>query len=291
MSLGASMHDPLIRSIADTARWVAYHRAEESERPDALFSDPYARKLAGARGELIGKQMNNAMYIAIRTLLFDTLILEQLARAPIDVIVNLAAGLDSRAYRLKLPQNLRWVEVDLPEIVDIKKTALAGEQTSCTLDVVALDLAEAPLRQRLFSKLDAQATLAMVLSEGLLMYLTQEQVTELAANIHAQPHFQYWIVEVVSPGTIKWVQRAWGRHLDAAGAPMIFAPGDWEDFYAKRGWKTVDFCDISQHAVKYGRVPSPSTLPVEMKPTVQAILQKLQGTVLRGSGVALLQKI
>ena len=37
------------------------------------------------------------------------------------------------------------------------------------------------------------------------MYLTQEQVTELAANIHAQPHFQYWIVEVVSPETIKWV--------------------------------------------------------------------------------------
>ena len=88
------MHDPLVRSIADTARWVAYHRAEESERPDALFSDPYARKLAGERGELIGKQMNNAMYIAIRTVLFDTLILEQLARAPIDMVVNLAAGLD-----------------------------------------------------------------------------------------------------------------------------------------------------------------------------------------------------
>ena len=72
---------------------------------------------------------------------------------------------------------------------------------------------------------------------------------------------------------------------------MIFAPDDWEDFYAKRGWKTVDFRDTSQHAVKCGRVPSPSTLPVKMKHTVHAILQKLQGTVLRGSGVALLQKI
>jgi methyltransferase (TIGR00027 family) len=285
------MHDPLIRSITDTARWVAYQRAEESERPDALFSDPYARKLAGERGELIGKQMNNAMYIAVRTLLIDTLILEQLARIPIDMVVNLAAGLDSRAYRLKLPPNLRWVEVDLPEIVEIKKTALAGEQTNCMLDVVALDLAEAPLRQRLLSQLDAQATLAMAVSEGLLMYLTQGQVTELAANIHAQSHFQYWIVEVVSRETIKWVQRKWGSHLDAAGAPMIFAPDNWEDFYVKRGWKTVDFRDISQHAVKCGRVPSPSALPPKMKDTVHAILKKLQGTVLRGSGVALLQKI
>jgi methyltransferase (TIGR00027 family) len=285
------MHDPLIRSIADTARWVAYHRAQESERPDALFSDPYARKLAGERGELIGKQMNNAMYIAIRTLLFDRLILEQLARAPIDMVVNLAAGLDSRAYRLKLPLSLRWVEVDLPEIVDIKKVALAGEKTSCTLDVFALDLAEAPLRQRLFTKLNARATLAMVLSEGLLMYLTEEQVTDLAANIRAQPHFQYWIVEIVSPSTIEWVQHAWGRQLAAAGSPMIFAPADWRAFYAKRGWKAIDFRDIFQHAIKYGRDPGPSSARAKIKHAVRAILQKLHRTGRWESGVAILEKI
>jgi methyltransferase (TIGR00027 family) len=285
------MHDPLIRSIADTARWIAYHRAEESERPDALFSDPYARKLAGERGELIGKQMNNAMYIAIRTLLFDTLILEQLAQAPIDMVVNLAAGLDSRAYRLKLPHSLRWVEIDLPEIVDIKKVALAGEKTSCALDVFALDLAEALLRQRLFTKLNAQATLAMVLSEGLLMYLTEEQVTDLAANIRAQPHFKYWVVEVVSPSTIEWVQQTWGRHLAAAGAPMIFAPGDWESFYAKRGWRVIDFRDIPQHAVKYGRNPGPSTTRAKIKHAVRAIRQKLQRVDQQESGVAVLEKI
>ena len=285
------MDDPLIRSITDTARWVAYHRAEESERADALFSDPYARKLAGVRGELIGKQMNNGMYIAIRTLLFDTLILEQLARAPIDMVVNLGAGLDTRAYRLNLPHNLRWVEVDFPDIIDIKKTALTGEQTSCTLDFVALDLAEIPLRRHLFSKLAAQATLALLISEGLLMYLTEEQVTELAADIHRQPHFQYWIVEVVSAATVNWVQRTWGQYLEVAGSPMVFAPHDWEDFYENRGWRAVDFLDAPQHAVKYGRVPGLSAVPEKMKPTVHAVLGKLKGIGRREWGVALLQKI
>src|SRR5437773_1190282 len=42
-----------IRSVSDTALWVAMYRAYESERADALFSDPYARRLAGPRGEAI----------------------------------------------------------------------------------------------------------------------------------------------------------------------------------------------------------------------------------------------
>jgi len=41
---------PLIRNVSDTALWVAAYRALESERPDALFHDPYARELAGERG-------------------------------------------------------------------------------------------------------------------------------------------------------------------------------------------------------------------------------------------------
>lgn len=44
-----SQTDPLIRNISDTARWAAVYRARESQRLDALFRDPFARRLAGAR--------------------------------------------------------------------------------------------------------------------------------------------------------------------------------------------------------------------------------------------------
>ena len=42
-----------IRDVTDTARWVAYYRAMENERPDAIFRDPFAKALAGEEGEAI----------------------------------------------------------------------------------------------------------------------------------------------------------------------------------------------------------------------------------------------
>src|SRR5713101_6035300 len=52
-----SQSEPLIRNISDTARWAAVYRAREAERPDALFRDTLARRLAGDRGEQIAKAM------------------------------------------------------------------------------------------------------------------------------------------------------------------------------------------------------------------------------------------
>jgi methyltransferase (TIGR00027 family) len=104
-------------SIADTAYWVAYYRAVESERPDALFHDPYARLLAGARGEQFAASMHNPFVsgiIAQRTVVFDELVLRAINQDTVDLVLNLAAGLDTRPYRLRLPAQLRWVEVDLP---------------------------------------------------------------------------------------------------------------------------------------------------------------------------------
>lgn len=289
------MEEGLIRSVADTAQWVAFYRAIESERSDALFSDPYARRLAGERGEQIAKHLDVGQHIALRTVLFDNLILKQLARAPVDMVINLAAGMDSRPYRLKLPRSLRWVEVDLPEIVDIKMAALAGETAGCKLKVFAQDLTDAQLRQRLFTGLNAEAALAMVLSEGLLIYLTEEQVTDLAAGIRAQPHFQYWVVEVIGPKVIDAVQQTWGRYVAAAGAPLHFGPGDWPGFYAERGWKVKEFCHTRQVAVKYGREPTPSAALAKIKHAVRAIGQKLhvfgERTDEWATGVAILEKI
>jgi methyltransferase (TIGR00027 family) len=289
------MEERLIRSVADTARWVAFHRAIESERTDALFSDPYARKLAGERGEQIAKHLDVGQHVALRTVLFDSLIHKQLTRAPIDMVINLAAGMDARPYRLKLPRSLRWVEVDLPEIVNTKKIILAKETASCKLKVFAQDLADTQLRQHLFTKLNTEATLAMVLSEGLLLYLTEDQVTALAADIRAKPHFQYWVVEVVGPKVIEAVKQTWGRHAAAAGAPLHFGPRDWRGFYAKRGWKVNEFCHTHQVAVKYGREPAPSATLGKIKHAVRAIGQKLQVFGERKdewvTGVAILEKI
>ena len=73
------MSHKLIENVSDTARWVAYYRAMESERPDALFRDPWARKLAGERGAAIVRHIPRAKAMAwaliVRTQVFDELIL------------------------------------------------------------------------------------------------------------------------------------------------------------------------------------------------------------------------
>src|ERR1700738_2085835 len=103
---------PLIRNVSDTARWVAVYRAQETERPDPIFRDPFARRLAGERGEQIARMMplggGNAWSMITRTYLIDRLITAELRRGA-DMVVNLAAGLDSRPYRMQLSPSLRWI--------------------------------------------------------------------------------------------------------------------------------------------------------------------------------------
>src|SRR5207244_4260666 len=52
-----STREPLVRDISDTALLAAIYRARETERPDAVFRDPFARRLAGERGDQIAKSM------------------------------------------------------------------------------------------------------------------------------------------------------------------------------------------------------------------------------------------
>ena len=115
--------EPLIRNISDTARWVAIYRAQESERPDAVFNDPFARRLAGDRGQQIANALEfttkNSWSFVARTFLFDEFILSHISQG-YDTVINLASGLDARPYRMPLPSSLRWVEVDLPGIMKRK---------------------------------------------------------------------------------------------------------------------------------------------------------------------------
>lgn len=132
-----------IRHISDTALWVAVYRAQESERADAVFRDPYASKLAGERGVQIAAAMpfarRHSWSYTARTWLVDQVI-ERSVRQGTDMIINLAAGLDSRPYRMQLPTALRWIEIDLPDMLNYKQEVLATERPVCALDRVPLDL-------------------------------------------------------------------------------------------------------------------------------------------------------
>jgi len=246
-----------IRTISDTARWVAVYRAMETERPDAIFHDPYARRLAGERGEQIVRGLRrgkgNAWSMIVRTAVLDELILKLVSAESIDLVVNLAAGLDTRPYRLALPAGLRWVEVDLAEMIDYKAEEMKSETPRCALERVTLDLADEAARRAFFAKLDAGAQRILVITEGLLGYLTEEQVTSLAKDLRACAHFRFWLSDIASPRVKEMLNKNWGKQLSAANAPFHFAPANSSEFFHPLGWQTAEFRDFLYESRRLNR--------------------------------------
>ncbi len=236
---------PPIENISDTARWIATYRAMETERPDAIFRDPYARRLGGARGEEIVATLPggaaSAWALIVRTAVFDEIVRERVAAASVDLVVNLAAGLDTRPWRLDLPPALRWVDVDLPGILAYKADALAGETPRCRYEAVAADLTDAAKRHALFTQLGASATRVLVITEGLLVYLEEAQVADLARALHAVPGFRWWLCDLSSTRLLAMLQRQWGAALGAGNAPMKFGVDDAAAFFTPLGWRVAQF--------------------------------------------------
>lgn len=257
MSQAQTRTEPLIRNISDTARWVAAIRAQETERPDAVFRDPYARRLAGERGAEIAEKMaygkRNAWPFVARTVLIDQFVAEQVGQG-VDLVVNLAAGLDTRPYRMSLPPALQWVEVDLPEILSYKEKILAGEKPVCTLERVRMDLANASARRAIFEELGRRAQKALILTEGLIVYLTAEEVGSLAQDLAGVPSFRGWVLDLASPGLLRMLQKNLGPNLAPAGATLQFGPAEGPGFFSKYGWQVVDVRSLLKAAARIKRL-------------------------------------
>lgn len=248
----------IVRNISDTARWVAYFRACETERPDALFRDPYAERLAGNLGFHIANTLPEGnkhewAWVA-RTYLFDRFLLEEIQKGA-DLVVNLAAGLDARPYRMDLPSTLQWVEVDLPEIISYKEEVLVNEKPRCRLERISLDLSNLPERRRLFADLERRAKKIVVSTEGLLIYFTEDEVGCLARDIATGTHFQSWIIDLASPGQLKLMQRTTGQQLSEAGAAFKFGPPEGPKFFVQHGWEPKDVQGLLQTAAEFNRSP------------------------------------
>lgn len=247
-----------LRNVSDTALWVAAYRAEESERSDALFHDPYARALTGERGfrllDAVPKGRQRAWPMVVRTVLLDAMVRERLTTG-CDFVVNLAAGLDARPYRMELPAELPWIEVDLPEMIDYKRGVLDDARPRCRLERVAADLADGDTRVALLRDLSRRGARGLVLTEGLLIYLDEGSVAALATELAAAGSYRWWGTDLVSPGLLRWMSRSWGDHVAAAGAPFRFAPEEGPGFFAARGWRALEIRGSFHAAGRMRRLP------------------------------------
>ncbi len=247
-----------LRDISDTALWAAVFRARETDCSDALFRDPFARELAGERGETIINTMphgdENSWAWIMRTYLFDRAITNQV-QSGADMVINLAAGLDARPYRMPLPPSLHWVEIDLPGLFAYKEPILSAEKPVCALERIPFDLTDAEARRELFALLGRKAKYVLVLSEGLLIYLSNEEVESLAQDLAAAPNFQNWLLDLASPGLLHMLQQTAGKSTSEAGAPLKFGPPEGPEFFTPYGWKPVDVQSLFRAAIATSRLP------------------------------------
>jgi methyltransferase (TIGR00027 family) len=244
-----------ITHVSDTARWVAIYRARESERPDAIFRDPFARRLAGTEGEALVKQMEKRLRgdwpMIVRTAVMDEIILRLVGQG-VDTVLNLACGLDTRAWRLQLPPALRWIDVDLPGVLDHKLATLAGERPTCTYEAVRMDLSDKAARRGLFHGVGTSSKATLVITEGLLIYLDDVAVRSLARDLHAVPAFQWWLSDLASPDLLRMMGRTWGK--DMGPAPFRFAPREGPAWFASTGWSETEFRSTFYEGLRLDRI-------------------------------------
>ncbi len=251
-----------INQVSDTAFMAAAYRAMETNHPNAIFHDPLAAKLAGDRGKKIIDSLPKQAFIGgwsvvIRTRIIDDFIQGAIVEG-VDTILNLGAGLDTRPYRMKLPESLRWIEVDYPHIIELKETRLSGETPRCRLERVRLDLADVDARRILLDEVAAQSKKVLVLTEAVTPYLSEDAVASLGADLRSHESIGYWIVDYFSPTSYEYRRRS-GMSKSMENAPFLFEPTDYFDLFLRIGWKQKE---IRYFATEAERLRRPAPFPL-----------------------------
>jgi methyltransferase (TIGR00027 family) len=247
-----------IEHVSDTAILTAFGRAIESGRPNALFSDPFARTLVGIRGEQLAASNPNingiAQAVAVRTYVVDELILKAVSKGEIDTILNLGAGLDTRPYRLPLPSWLRWIDCDLPGVLSYKSDNLSNIHPNCTLEYVPLNITDDRARRTIFQQINQSARSVLVVSEGLLIYLKPIQVTAIAIDLREQQRFLWWLTDLSSPYGLQLLARFLGADSQSSQVKVEFAPEEGIEFFHNFGWRKIELRFLVDEALCLKRI-------------------------------------
>jgi methyltransferase (TIGR00027 family) len=265
-------------SVGSTALFVAASRALEARKPEPLALDPYAeifcRAVGGQWADVLdGVEDDGPTYSrlrsdfgeffvnfqAARTKYFDAYF-NQAAQAGVRQIVLLAAGLDSRAYRLPWPDGTVVFELDQPRVLEFKREVLEqhGDAPLAERREIAVDLRDDWPQALSDHGFDPSRPSAWIV-EGLLIYLPATAQEKLFSGIDALASSGSWVaVEESAP----LPQGAFETKRDeerAAGHENTFftlvyneqhAPA--ESYFSSRGWTAVT-TPLSDYLRQVGR--------------------------------------
>ncbi len=231
-------------SVAKTSLMTAAMRAVETQRTEAqgrLFSDPYAELLAGDEGLFLLKkaisETGEQPAIAIRTAFMDRKIsafLEQGVRQ----VVMLAAGMDTRSYRMNFPEETKVFELDRDAVFEYKHEKLKNLAPKCEHKTLAVDLRE-EWQSKLIRAGFRSEDRTLWLVEGLLMYLEEAQAVNLFSRINALAlPKDILLFDILSRTLLEapYMQKQL-QFLESIGAPWRFGINEPEEFMNRLGWQ------------------------------------------------------
>ncbi|MFF1868516.1 class I SAM-dependent methyltransferase [Kitasatospora herbaricolor] len=247
-----------------TAVGVARVRALETAREDALFRDPLAQAFATAGGRWPSppplsddeaaqrRRLAVSFSIVIRTRFLDDL-LQQASASGIRQVVLLGAGMDSRAFRMDWPEGTRLFEVDTAAPLDFKASVLRqeGAVARCERIPVAVDLREDWPGALAAAGHDPAAPTAWI-AEGLLIYLPEDAVELLLAQVGAQSAAGSRMG--LTLGSRGVIERFGADAVPGSAASLWVSemPDDPVGWLAGHGWE-ADSRTLHECAAAYGR--------------------------------------
>jgi methyltransferase (TIGR00027 family) len=253
--------------LESTAYWTAAVRARESAREDHLFKDPWATDLAGPEGLawIEQRRLDSVLPIVLRTRFFDDFLQRITTVDAVRQVVLMAAGLDTRVFRLPWPDQLRWFELDQAPVLEHKErvlgSALAGP--NCQRRTIAADLNSAWEPALIEAGFEPGEPSCWLL-EGFLFYLPVQSLTALLERAMRLATPGSWIgfdiinsLTLTSPMTKSWVEMQ-----AQSGAPWIGTMDDPPAFLAARQWN-ANLTSPGDPDANYGRWPYPA-IPTTM---------------------------
>jgi methyltransferase (TIGR00027 family) len=251
---------PTLDRVQDTAAWAAASRAVESSRADALFHDRLAGRFVGTDKEALlelCELVGGTWPVVARTVLIDRLVMDAVEEG-VDAVLNLAAGYDTRPYRLVLPRSLVWVDVDHTDVIATRARMVDGENTSCAVERRAVDLADDVARSAFFAEMKERFRRLVVITEGLLYYLPADGALALGRELHAlRPH--RWIFDLHNAAVGEMIQKRSGGALRGT-ATMQFAPSEGAAVFEPLGWRIRSVSSSVRAAAGLGRLSWPMAL-------------------------------
>lgn len=205
-----------ITGVPETMIQTLYARAKESQKEKPLIFDPQAIEIVNQLDydfAAADRDFKMSAGVIARTILLDEMTKRYIDEHPEATVINLACGMDTRVYRVDNGK-IRWVNLDLPETIAVRKQFLQEEGRISMIAASAMDEAWTASIGTVTGDL-------LVIVEGLTMYLTEQDVKQILYIIVS--HFKTCSVtvflEYMSPLVVKRVKE---KSIDQSGAKFTW---------------------------------------------------------------------